>query len=741
MEASSAPSPESQSSYDQPLKKESPLDSQSLYDQPLKKECRRLLIEHAVKHLTKERDTSVCVRRGHVRKVWRELQMSKEAFDFFTAEERQNIEKEISQWELFHKSQVQIREPSDLRVCYLAGDDPTKDLEVLVDLGILPQNVWAVEKNSKMLEEAWKSIASSNFRNIRLFKGDILVFLKDFQGQFDIIYFDACGTLPAAKQTTLKFVGYVFLYNKLTSPGALITNFSFPPELQGQIQQQQETPTDSLTQDKTEMKTDDEPTQNLEAKPAYSERDKIRNLTEGYLRYRLTNTSEVDTHDRARTDEENYGDYITFQVIDSAYLYIPAQRMLSSTKSGQSHPLWDQIFSKKEKFIRNISTVQESVESISKTKFSKAVLAALTNLHENKPGKSIKFRIALVVVMVIEYLMQSKITSYLEDLGSKIQEMSKENNLCKAWIKEIFPDLSLLNPKNSLNVPSVLLTHLLSHSYDFIIKFANDDLLTKCFEPLNKALECRNKFPKFCKVLNSKNTTSMVAGLLYGQMAYPSFPVVDKLLRLRYTAKQRQMFSDVFIFDKCRYLYEQFPTVDCSHFAVSEIHQQMVFRMVVDGLRKHLENICHSDVFKDCIVSYFYACVPGEVPERQKVAELITCNKLKEEGIALVNVEKYEEAIAKFKEYCNLWPHNAVIYIKMAHCCLKLNRPEDAISGCDNALHLNVRNAEAFYIRAMAFKMQSNYHDARLDLEDCLEIEEYDHARKELDECLKLASG
>lgn len=280
---------------------------------------------------------------------------------------------------------------------------------------------------------------------------------------------------------------------------------------------------------------------------------------------------------------------------------------------------------------------------------------------------------------------------------------------------------------------------LLSHSYDVIIRFANKDLLTKCLKPLNKALECRKKFPKFCQVLNSKNTTSMVGGLLYGQMAYPSFPVVDKLLRLRYTAKKRQMFSDVFIFDKCRYLYEQFPTVDCSHFAFSEIHQQMVFRMVVDGLRKHLENICHSDVFKDCIVSSVDACVPGEVPERQKVAELISCNKLKEEGIALVNVGKYEEAIAKFKEYCNLWPHNAVIYIKMAHCCLKLNRPEDAISSCHTALCLNVRNAEAFYIQAMAHKMQGNYPDAVEHLERCLEIEEYNPARKEL-ECLKLAT-
>ena len=119
-------------------------ESQSSFDQPEKKECRRRLIEHAVKHLTTERDTSVCVQRDHVSKVWRQLQETGEAFDFFTDEERQNIEKEISQWELFHESQVQTRKPFDLKV--------------LVDFGILPQNVWAVEKDAETLEKAWKSI-------------------------------------------------------------------------------------------------------------------------------------------------------------------------------------------------------------------------------------------------------------------------------------------------------------------------------------------------------------------------------------------------------------------------------------------------------------------------------------------------------------------------------------------------------------------------------------------------------
>ena len=211
-------------------------DSQSQYDQDVKKEGRSKLIEHAVRCLTTERNTSVCVQRDHVRRVWQQLHESGEAQYYFNPEQRQDIEREIEQWELFHDSQIQTRKPSDLRVCCLAGDNPINDLEVVTDHGVLTQNVWAIDKDSQTLKKVWESVNRSKLRNVRLFKGYILNFLKDFEGQFDIIYYDACGALPSKKQNTLKFIGHVFLYNKLASPGALITNFSFPPELTADVQ-------------------------------------------------------------------------------------------------------------------------------------------------------------------------------------------------------------------------------------------------------------------------------------------------------------------------------------------------------------------------------------------------------------------------------------------------------------------------------------------------------------------------
>ena len=605
-----------------------------LYDNQAKKKCRSDVISHAIRCLTTERHTSACVQRGHVRRVWQQLQESGESQAYFHPLVIESIEAEISQWEILHESNIQSKKPSDLNVCYLGGNNPINDLEVLVDSGVLPQNVWAVENDTKTFESAREAIRRSRFRNVRLFKGDILKFLKDYEGNFDIIYFDACGTLPSANQSTLKFIGYVFRYNKLTSPGALITNFSFPPKSEPtECDEEAEQPSRIL-----------------------QESVKIRKLATEYLKYRLDNTrmNKGSPEGNAellgqRTDEENYGDYITYQVIDSAYLYIPALRMLSSTRSGQSSPLWDQMFKSKKnfhdflkecrKFFQAVSesspdsetsigekscsfsetaspdsefSVEEQSCSVSETASEVTdvnKLLSASAASESNAGHDSSDEVFLT-------LKDASKASPLWKCGFALEEEMQNNDLCKAWVTEILPDWQSTSNLKTEKLPLLLLTHLLSHFDFFISTFTNKNFQEKCIEPLYNALHSDHDdavFPKFYNVVDLSNTRSLVAGLLYGQMAYPSFPVVDKMLRLCYTGNARQMFTDVFIFDQCRYVYQQFPSIDCACFAITEPEQQMVFRMVVDGLRKHLEDICFKDVFPSCHVASIDPIPTGEI--------------------------------------------------------------------------------------------------------------------------------
>lgn len=521
----------------------------SVYNQKEKNESRSRLIEHAIKCLTTERDTSVCVTRDHVVKTWTNLRETQEAMQHFSRAERENITNAVEEWIKFHKSRIQTKTPKDLRVCYLAGENPMNDLEVLVHNGILIQNIWAIEKDAEKIEKAFEIIRQPESKCFKLFKGDLIKFLTDLEGQFDIIYYDACGTLPSAKQSTLKVIGTVFLHNKLTSPGALITNFSFPPA-------------QAPEQDK----------ENLLPQLEDEERNRIKVLAETYLKYREYNTPlsfQDHSEKNTRSVEDTYSDYITRQVIDSAALYIPALKMLLSST------LWDQLYSKKSKFLAKVK------------------------LYDT--GK--------------EY-SQTSGESYLRKIGSDIKNTSK-NNLCKSWVKEILPNWQTSSLKTG-EISSLLLTHHLSCSEEFIGKFANKDFQKRCLEPLREALDTDTNDdipPSFSDTLDAGSATRLVGGIYYGQLANPSFPVVDKLLRLCYTAQTRKMFSDVFIFDKCRYLYDQFPSVDFGINSIKTSEQQMLIKMILNGWRSHMREICY-DQFCNVADLHLNSL---QIPERENV--------------------------------------------------------------------------------------------------------------------------
>ena len=536
-----------------------------MYNQKVKNHCRTKVLRHAIKSLTTERSTSVCVERDHVRRAWEKLNKTEEAQKFFQPFSNKMVD-EIEKWEEFHDSTVKTKKPSDLRVCYLCGDNPINDLEVLVENGVLCQNVWAVEKDGKVLEKALENVSKSHMRNIRIFKGDLIRFLEDVNGQFDIIYFDACGTLPSAKQKTLKTIGVIFLRHKLASPGALITNFSFPPE------------------EKCEAVSD-------EAKDSQvSERGSFVHLINEYLQHRdhygssdEISAAEIDS----QSIDEKYSDYITSQVIDCACCFIPAYNIISSDKQSS----WDQLFVNRKDFLSGVKEADWSEALEAQPLLKKHGVYDKQAIH----GTS------------------------LHHLSTAIENCKSKSCLpCKTWVNEIFPNWKSSEMKKE-KLFCLILTHLLSHSAAFIQVFGNKDLKEIChkgYENFLKISPCDSSCPE--------DFSSLIGGILYGQMACPSFPVINKLLRLKYTAKTRQMFCDVFIFDQCRYLYENFPSIHCAKFAITEPWQQMLFRIVADGLQKHLAFV-HKDVFSN--VASVDAQIPGQadftagshsyVPDRQ----------------------------------------------------------------------------------------------------------------------------
>jgi hypothetical protein len=90
---------------------------------------------------------------------------------------------------------------------------------------------------------------------------------------------------------------------------------------------------------------------------------------------------------------------------------------------------------------------------------------------------------------------------------------------------------------------------------------------------------------------------NLLVELLYGLYGFPYIAHAGKNLSLKYKAKDTVMFSNVFIFDQCRYLYDYLPSPDLwSSFFENEA-DQIIIRGCIDGIRRnHLA--LNSSLFK-----------------------------------------------------------------------------------------------------------------------------------------------
>lgn len=196
------------------------------YKQEAKNYVRHNSLLVAVNCLTVKRNAACCVPRTYVR----------ELYDFFCRlDEGEPAKNEalciestyLSSWESLHDSVVGHKRPTDLNVCYLAGPQPENDFDELISLGVLPQNIWAFESDNATYYRAIESYNNTKFPQPKIVKMPIEQFFKHSPKKFDIVYLDACGNIIST-QHALRCVSTLFYYQRLNSPGTIITNFARP---------------------------------------------------------------------------------------------------------------------------------------------------------------------------------------------------------------------------------------------------------------------------------------------------------------------------------------------------------------------------------------------------------------------------------------------------------------------------------------------------------------------------------
>ena len=489
------------------------------YQQPAKAEARSALLKRAVEALTVSRAESPLVRLDEFDETL--------AFAERVALRRglsvDGLEAEAERFRAFHASRVGSRRPADLKVLYLSGPEPQNDLRVLMDLGVQPENVWALEKSRNDFRAALRQAKEEGLR-LRLHKGGLEAFFDKVHERFDIVYFDACAPLPGGKPDTLRPLLHMLHHERLAPTSCLVTNFA---ELRDEKAREAHV---ELMSRFFGPRVNDVPSALIddEFDPAIGRYDPR------YLR----------AHVAARV-EDCYSDFVTRFVADLGRGVIP------SWKVGSNRDLLSAFFAETEaardKVLQKATKRPPSPESLE-------TAAEWLDRLVRETGDVV---LAPDAYPILSFLLRVK-----------------EAGLDQGAIKSLF-NHTIGGTKLIATISAVTLLGRISHGHDDIAS-----------EPLREALAAgwldrREKL--FCDI----PLPHLIVNSLFGAYSHPYHVNPRGCLRLRYKAKETVMLPDVLVLDQLRYFYDYFPTVELLPSRFKSVPLQLVLRACMDRIERH----------------------------------------------------------------------------------------------------------------------------------------------------------
>lgn len=108
-----------------------------------------------------------------------------------------------------------------------------------------------------------------------------------------------------------------------------------------------------------------------------------------------------------------------------------------------------------------------------------------------------------------------------------------------------------------------------------------------CGESLKNTLKELDFFDRPMRLTCDMPMKNLLVELLIGLYGHPYIANSEKVLSLKYKAKETWMYSNVFVFDQCRYLYDFMPTIDLWQSFFDNLANQTVIRACMDGIRRN----------------------------------------------------------------------------------------------------------------------------------------------------------
>lgn len=507
------------------------------YSQESKSIVRKKVLQEAINYLTIERRNSSIITEDYFLKMW---EQAKTLLDCKI--DRLNLSIDDSykdQWLQLYKSRVGKKKAVDLKVIYLCGPSPMNDLKILIDCGIRAENIWAVEFDKENFNHASDEL-KDRYPLIKIYNGKFENFIEIYPDVYDIVYFDSCKSFPNKEQRTHDIIYNLFYNQKLSDLSVLITNFSQP----------------DFTKDKIKNQFVD-----ILATYFYPNKNLKNEDGELIIRTSPLECGELYTYDDMKEEISKdvafyYQHFITSFVYDIATFYSPYSRVFQNKNLAN-------IFLKQEAYLKNGKLVDYSeVKNIMK------------DIWGNKK---------------INYQNENSMFSYgfmtnhyypIYDFEQQFFIDGIKDNKEQQWFYNFF---SKGNKPASIE-ESLAIAEFLTKKSLYIDK-EYVDVLKSVFK--DNVIKCMNNNIFFDSELHASVDVPMnnlVLQLLIYQIGFPYHMNIDKIKRYEYKAKHMTMYTDLFVMDKCRYLYDWIPTVDLFHQGFKNIELQLATRICIGKL-------------------------------------------------------------------------------------------------------------------------------------------------------------
>lgn len=506
-----------------------------LYTQPEKDIARRELISHAILSLTDNRFDSVIVTKDGFKAMYENF------YNLLNIHLEKNGYAPIDAKEISKVEEEWYRFYESKNEKRNPGDLKVLYLtgpEPLNDLNVFLEN--GISPYNIVGVESDKGCFSSAIESlekagitIKIYKGSLQEYFKLFDEVFDIVYFDGCTPIVSKSYNPLIVLRELFINRRLSHLSALITNFAEPQD---------------NFEDWSKLLA-------CWFAPHYQE-------------------CPVSTHESRFSDVEErcidipgYSDFIKDRITEYYSEFIIR---FICTFAAEMIPFWKTISLRtlQSKYFWDDAKLNELLVEIRDEKIQAKTIEELlrnTPQHILAPGS-------------YPLLSWAYYTANALDNDHPIVLFLKERFDGKSLYDAVYI-LSLL--KNFEEARSGFKT------------FTRD----VCSKQLREVLDELDFFDRNWHLAVDIPMKNLIVELVIGSFSYPYICNASKLKSLKYKAKETWMYSDVFIFDQCRYLYDFVPPVDLMRTFFDNPRRQIIARCCIDAIkRKHFR--INSNLFK-----------------------------------------------------------------------------------------------------------------------------------------------